>query len=165
MKSYYKILIAAVLVIMISAPTRAEEFGDGIHGMQWASPISEHPKLVKIRETDSVAYYIDADAIYKLGEVQVDRVVYGFYEDKLFAGFISLSNPLQLVNLKRHFETRYGPPRISSSDDNHVTVYRWKSDRIKIKLKQREATNEAKMAIYFTPLADRIDETKVENSF
>lgn len=164
MKSY-RFFIPAILMILLCAPVRAEEFGDGIHGMQWASPISEHPKLVKIRETNSVAYYIDTDAIYKLGEVQVDRVVYGFFEGKLFAGFITLSNPLQLVNLKRHFETRYGPPRISPGDDNHVTVYRWKTDRIKIKLKQREAKNESKMAIYYTPLADRIDETEVEKAF
>jgi hypothetical protein len=160
-----RFLTAAMLVIMIWTQAKAEEFGNGIHGMQWACPISDHPKLVKISETKSVAYYVDADTINQLGDVQADRMVYGFYEGKLFAGFINLSTPLQLVNLKRHFEKRYGPPRISYSDDNHVTVYRWKTDRIKIKLKQREAKNEAKMAIYYTPLADRIDETEVEKAF
>lgn len=164
MKSY-RFLIAAILVIMIWAPAQAEEFGEGIHGMPWASSIADHPDLVKIRETKSVAYYVDADTIYKLGEVQVERVVYGFYEGKLFAGFINLSNPLQLVNLKRHFEKRYGPPDISSSDNHELTVYRWKTDRIKIKLKHRKATNEAKMAIYFNLLSKRIDEIEVEKSF
>jgi hypothetical protein len=164
MKSY-RYLIPAILMILICAPAQAEEFGNGIHGMQWASPITEHPDLLKIRETKSISYYVDADTIYQLGDVQVDRVVYGFFEGKLFAGFINLSTPLQLVNLKRHFENRYGPPKISSSDDQHVTVYRWKTDRIKIKLKMREAKNEAKMAIYYTPLADRIDETEVEKAF
>jgi hypothetical protein len=161
----YRLFCSMLVVMMLWAPALADEFGDGLHGMKWASPISEHPDLVKIHETNSVAYYVDAETIYQVGDVQVDRVVYGFYKGKLFAGFLNLSTPLQMVNLKRHFETRYGPPVISYNAGHDLTVYRWKTDRIKIKLKIRKGQKNVKMAIYFTPLSKEINEEAAEKSF
>jgi hypothetical protein len=90
-------------------------------------------------------------------------MVYGFFKGKLFAGFIDLRTPVQFVNLKNHFSARFGAPAIDYGREGEPTVYRWKTGEIKIKLKIREARNELKLAIYYMPLSNKLNEAQLEN--
>lgn len=164
MKRFYQSLIGVVSLLMVAfvSVAASEPLDSGLHGMKWASSVAAYPDLVKIYENAAVSYYVKAGTFYHLADARVDRLVYGFYNGKLFAGFIELATPLQFTNLKNHFSTRYGDPAVAHDVDGNRTVYRWKNGPIKIKLKLREAGKGMKLAIYYTPLSERINEAHAE---
>lgn len=154
---------SVVLILLATMTVMADDASLSLHGMTWGSPIEDHPNLVLVHETDMAAYYADDKTVYQVADQKVDRLVYGFYKGKLFAGFIHLSLPVQFVNLKSHFTKRYGPATISYGREGQPTVYRWKTGQIKIKLKTSETRKEMKLAVYFTPLSKKLNEERLEN--
>jgi hypothetical protein len=155
--------ISVILVILAATVVLADDASLSLHGMTWGSPIEDHPNLVLVQETEMAAYYTDDKTVFQVADQKVDRVVYGFYKGKLFAGFIHLSLPVQFVNLKSHFSKRYGPATINYGKEGKPTVYRWKTGHIKIKLKISESGKEMKLAVYYTPLSKKLNEERLEN--
>ncbi|MFZ0612797.1 MAG: hypothetical protein WAM73_11205 [Desulfobacterales bacterium] len=43
------------------------------------------------------------------------------------------------------------------------SVYRWKDDNVKIKLKMNESSPEIKLGLYYSPLAEQLNEEQFEN--
>jgi hypothetical protein len=85
------------------------------------------------------------------------------YKGRLFAVFIKLGSPAQFVSLERQFTARHGQPKTTHDPAARLTVDRWKDKDIKIKLKMRESPVEYRLAIYYAPLVDRLNEEHLEN--
>ena len=151
------------IIVTFSALVSAEEPRDGIHGMLWNSPVEQHTHLTKIRDNAPVAYYINSNMSYMVSNQPVPGVIYGFTNGRFFAVYIKLRSPDQFFNLKRHFTARYGGAKEDHSDQVQQTVYRWADEDIKIKLKMTESTGNIKLAIYYLPLASKLNEELVEN--
>jgi hypothetical protein len=64
--------------------------------------------------------------------------------------------------MKRGFSRKYGKPKVEFFGESQQTVYRWKDPDVKIKLKLRETSGEIKLAIYFSPLAAKVNQEQLE---
>jgi len=151
-----------MLVLAIAGPTAAANLAQGMHGMQWGSAIAQNPRLVKIRATGAVAYYVDAATRYSLSHTPVSNVIYGADQGRFFAVYIRLTNPDQFYYTERHFRTQYGPPKRSVAEGSRQVVYRWVKDDIKVKLKMNESTGEIKLGIYYAPIANTLNPDQAE---
>jgi hypothetical protein len=159
----YRFIMSSLFCLTFFSSAAAVDLQHGIHGMRWGAPISEHSQLKKIRETDRISYYVNPEMIYRASNQPVTAVIYGFYEDRLFAVFIKLHTPDQFNNLKRHFSAKYGKPKSEFNPQNRQSVYRWKDGDIKIKLKMIEPNREFKLGMYYSPLAERLNDEQFEN--
>ena len=118
----------------------------------------QYKHLTKVREADMVAYFANADTLYQVANQPVPGVVYGFYQDKFFAVYIKLQSPDQFYITARRFTTRYGNPKVTFIAESQQTIYRWKDADVKIKLKRSESNGDLKLAIYYTPLSDKLNQ-------
>ncbi len=159
----FRIIMSLSFLLTFFSSAAADDLQQGIHGMRWGGAVSEYNHLTRIRETDRVAYYINSDMIYRASNQPVTAVIYGFYEDRLFAVFIKLHTPDQFNNLKRHFGAKYGKPKVEINQENRQSAYRWEDADIKIKLKMNESDLEIKLAMYYSPLAEQLNEERLEN--
>ena len=150
-------------LLVFSAPTLGFDFQDGVHGMSWASLATEHDHLTKVRDAGALAYYINANMTYNAANQPVPGVIYGFFEGKLFAVYIKLRSPDQFHHMEKRFSARYGPALIKTSNAGDQTIYRWKNNDTKIKLKIKESSQEIKLGIYYTPLSNRVNQEKMED--
>jgi hypothetical protein len=140
----------------------AYDIQKGIHGMNWGSAISEYDQLVKVHETGQAAFYVDSNMSYQTASQPIPGVFYGFYKNQLFAVFIKLRSPDQFSHLERQFSTKHGKPKTVYNAANRQTVYRWKDAKVKIKLKMKESPAEYKLAIYYSPLAAKLNQEQLE---
>ncbi len=152
------LIVFLLLVNALVSQASADDLNQEFHGMKWGSSVATRSKLVKVHDHAPAAYYTNSDIAYQVSGTQISSVVYGFYNDQLYAAFIKLNTPVQFSNLKRHFSTRYGEPTTTHPRDDGLIVYRWKKHDIKIKLKLRKSTNDMKLAFYYAPLADKLNQ-------
>jgi len=161
---YLGLLLGFSLVVLFSTPAGAGyDIQQGIHGMKWGSEISRHKDLVKVYESGPAAYYVDSSMYYQTANQMVSAVIYGFYNGRLFALFIKLRSPAQFVDLEKQFTARHGKAKTTYDPATGLTVHRWQDQDIKIKLKMRKSPVEYKMAIYYAPISNRLNEEQVEN--
>lgn len=149
------------MVALFSAPVHAAGLQDGIHGMVWGGQAGDYPRLEKAREAGGASYYVDRQMRYHAVGQPVSAVIYGFFRDQLFAAYIKLSSPNQAYYLQKHFDTDYGPAKVTTAGDQ--TVYRWEDQDLKIKLKVNDASDAIKLGIYFEPLSTELNRALVED--
>ena len=160
---YIKIIVSCLFVMMLCSAALAYDLQRGIHGMKWGRAVTENAGLSKVHEADRAVYYAKPNTRYQISDQPVAGVFYGFYDDKFFAVFVKMHTPAQFAELKKAFDTQYGPSKSSFNSQTKQQVYRWKDGDVKIKLKKIEATGQFKLAFYYAPLSQKLNEERLEN--
>ena len=135
----------------------AADIKDGFLGVKWATNISDLPDFKKLSGKDDVAYYENPTKIYTVFEVENPSVIYGFYKDKFFATYIQVDTFNIFNRVKDHISEKFGPPKTILKMKSRQTIYRWKRQDIKIKLKHFEIEKKMKLAFYYTPLSNKLN--------
>ena len=135
----------------------AADIQDSFLSVKWTTNISELPDFNKISGKDDVAYYENPTKIYTVFEVENPSVIYGFYKDQFFATYIQVDTFNIFNRVKDHISEKFGPPKTILRMKSRQTVYRWKHQDIKIKLKLFELENKMKLAFYYAPLSNKLN--------
>ena len=138
----------------------AADIQEGFLGVKWATRVSELPEFKKLSGKDDVAYYENPTKIYSVFEVKNPTVIYGFYRDQFFATYIQVSTFNIFNRFKDHISEKFGQPKTILKMKSRQTIYRWKHQNIKIKLKHYESENKMKLAFYYTPLSNKVNATQ-----
>jgi hypothetical protein len=67
------------------------------------------------------------------------------------------------ARLKGYVQNRFGLPVVEYASEGRPTIYRWKKNNLKIKLKTNEYTRKMKLALYYTPLSNQVNEERTES--
>ena len=159
LSAYILFIFLFLLVPQIIYPADLQE---GFSGIKWGTDISVLNNFSKIGGSDRVSYYLNPNERHSINNINIPHVVYGFYNQKLFAVFAVIENFEVYSQLKPQLIAKFGNPRIAMTARHKQTIYRWKHKDIKIKLKLRGTDDKMKLAFYYTPLSIKIDEDRVE---
>lgn len=160
---YAKIIVSCLFVMMLCSAALAYDLQQGIHGMKWGSAVGESTDLSKVHEANRAVYYAKSNTRYRISDQPVAGVFYGYYNDKFFAVFVKMHTPAQFAELQKAFEAQYGAAKSSFNAQSKQQVFRWKDGDVKIKLKKIEATGQFKLAFYYAPLSQKLNEERLEN--
>jgi len=160
--TYFRMLLSFGFIILFGASAEAFFIHQGIHGMKWGGSISDYEQLTQVHEKKQTAFYVKTNMLYHTANQKVARVSYGFYRNRLYAAFIKLSSADQFSNLAQKFSEKHGKPKITYEDAGRQVIYRWKVADVKIKLKIKNSLNEYKLAFYYSPLADSLNQEQLE---
>ena len=152
-------IIAAVLAAAFGAMSAAHglELEAGFLDTPWATPRSEIKGLSKVGADGKVAYYVKPDRAYRIFDTEVPEVVYGFYDEKLFAVYVNLEEIDVFSQIKRYIGQKYGLPKTSRETRGELTTYAWSVRDTRIKLKHGENYSRMKLGFYYMPLARRLN--------
>ena len=156
------VLTTLMMMALLCVPAQGFELQAGVHGMAWGSSPADHDHLVRIREDGPVSYHVHRNMRYRAANQPVPGVIYGFFQDRLFAVYIKLRSPDQAYHMEERFRAEYGPAKVTTSSAGGQTVYRWQDQAIKIKLKIIESTDEIKLGIYYRPLVTQRNQVQIE---
>ncbi len=159
---YLIILLTLGLIAPAGRSADSLYIHQGIHGMKWGSLISEYDGLTRVHEKHHAAYYAKSNMIYYSANQPVSRVSYGFYRNRLYAAFIRLASADQFSNLAQKFTDFHGKPKVTYEDAGRQVVYRWIVREVKIKLKMKESGKEYKLAFYYTPFSDSLNQEQLD---
>ena len=155
------ILFAVCLGIGVAC---AADLKTGFMGIQWASPAAHQKGLTRLYEKENVTYYTQPNIVHTIHEIRVPNVVYGFYEDQFFAVYIELENEDVFGEFQKYLRSKYGNPDKRFSMKTNETVYKWKQDEIKIKLKTNDENYRMKLGFYYLPLSQKVNEERMEKT-
>mgnify|MGYP003574484585 CR=1 FL=1 len=62
------------------------------------------------------------------------------------------------------FRKKYGDPKTTRNIADRFTVHRWKDVDVSNKLKLRESPKEYKLAMYYLPLASKVNQDQLESA-
>ncbi len=156
--------VVIFLIAMLTASSSyALDLKDGFSEIRWGGNISGSLGLSKLYDKDSVAYYANPGQIHTIFDVDIPEVTYGFSTGRFFSVYITIETMGIFMELKRELKKKYGLPDIKTSVKTGETIYKWKYDDIKIKLKARDKENELKLAFYYTPISSQVNEDLLED--
>ena len=140
----------------------AADLQEGFSGIKWGTNISDLSHFSKLGSKGRVSYYANPDQIHTIYEIDIPHVIYGFYDNKFFAVYIGIDKFEIYSQLKSHLASKYGNPDTTLTMRNEDTIYKWKYEQIKIKLKLRGRDNTMKLAFYYKPLSKEVNEIELE---
>lgn len=160
---YFLLLITVFLTGAATLP--AADLKDGFFDLAWKTDLSQTDGFRKISENVNVSYFINPKRGYKIADVKIMDVLYGSFANQFFAVYINIEAIDVFAQLRRHINHKYGLPKtkiIRMAQPDQQTVYQWKYEKTKIKLKIYENRETMKMAFYYTPISVQVNVTQLE---
>jgi len=157
------VIYSLAILFVLTGVLHAAELNESFLGVKWGTNISELPNFKKISGKEDVAYYENPTKIYTVFEVENPSVIYGFYKDQFFATYIQVDTFKVFERVKDHISEKFGTPKTILRMKSRQTIYRWKHQGIKIKLKLFELEGKMKLAFYCTPLSNKLNSVQLES--
>ena len=145
-------------LFILTGVLHAAELNESFLGVKWGTNISELPKFKKISGKDDIAYYTNPAKVYTVFEVENPLVIYGFYKDQFFATYIQINSFSVFERVKDHISEKFGESKTKLKMKARQTIHKWKHQDIKIKLKLFELEGKMKLAFYYSPLSNKLNE-------
>ena len=157
------LVLGIFIAVMVAGPCYAQGLQEGFSGIRWGTSIEELRQLEPVGTKGAVAYYINPNIIHKFADIEIPHVVYGFHNDRFFVAHAHIDTPEVFAQLKSQLQAEYGIPQVKYlSESGEPSVYRWKKDRLKLKLKVQKYTRKMKLGIYYTPISKKVNESQQE---
>jgi hypothetical protein len=160
MKRLRQVIYILVFMLIGLEILHAADLKDGFLGIQWGTSISELPDLVKVSEKNDVSYYRNQKKSYTVFDIETPSVVFGFYKDKFFAAYVQVESIQVFDRITDHLTQIFGSPKKILKVIEQQTIYRWKYEDTKIKLKLYEKEGKMKLSFYYTPLSVKVNEAQ-----
>ncbi len=159
---HWRFLWGLGIILFWGSAAHALYIDQGIHGMKWGGSVSDYERMVLVHQNQAAKFYVKSDIQYFAANQKVSRVSYGFYRDQLYAAFIRLQAVEQFSKLAEIFSEKHGTPRVSYEDAGKQVIFRWKVDNVKIKLKMKDSIGMYKLAFYYSPLSDQLNQEHLD---
>jgi hypothetical protein len=157
-----RLILMVGAVFLLQSPLWAAHLTEGFSGIKWATPIEKLRNFKEVGSHGQIAYYVNPDVLHTIGGVEVPQVIYGFFAERLFAVYAQIDSLEVYARIKNDLQSHYGIPKVVYGSTGQPEIYRWKSGRIKIKLKTDDSLRKIKVGIYYTPLSDKVNEAGEE---
>jgi len=154
-------IIAVILLVYVPSP-QAADLEDEIFGLKWGIKLSDLKSFSKVWSGGNVDFYIKPGEVRTINDVIVAEVIYGFYKDQFFAVYVKIDSIEVFDDFRRYMKSKYGIPQKTVYVKKDQTIYRWKYEKIKMKLKIYGKDNYMKLAFYYTPLSSKVNAAQKE---
>lgn len=149
-------LIMVSFVFLLGTNASASDIEKGFLKYTWGDSASKYSGLSELGNKGDVSYYSKPGETYTVGNVLIDKTIYGFYKDQLFGVYLNIDSIEVYDELLNHMKSQYGLPAYETTSYDLV-VYQWKQQDVIIKLKMNKSTEKMKLAFYFQPLSSKLN--------
>jgi hypothetical protein len=157
MKAGPAVILILTLSIGCGGAAQATDVGKEFLHKAWGAPLAEFPGYSPVGGSGKIAYYVNPKQAYTIFGAQVSDLVYGFYEDRFFAAYVSLDAIDTYSTIKHQIQQKFGIPKISMETRGGLTTYSWKTDETRIKMKYVEASGAMKLSFYYLPIVNQVN--------
>jgi hypothetical protein len=139
------IVVIALAVCVLTGGTALARQADGFAGTAFGTPLAALPSFMTLKTDGPLTYAVNLNEGYRLdGHAPV--VVYGFLQGRLFAAYVRLDGLISREAMAKRLSAQLGKPSVVQEDG--VEVLRWRTKKLKVKLKYHAATGSLKLGSY-----------------
>ena len=163
MKTFITLLIVFATGFIFTNTLHADDLQTGFLGLPWGTDLSKMDGFKKVENKDTVSYYKNPDKAYTIDNLTVRDVVYGAYLRQFFAVYIHADALENYAKIRQYLTAKYGEPnKRSMTMANEQRISSWKDKKVKIKLKYYVVDGKLKLAFYYTPISNALNEAQHE---
>jgi hypothetical protein len=166
-----KFILGAILLFSVlgfSQNLKKLDEKNGFRQYKFGMSVDSIPnlKLIETSKNGFSKYYDKTDEVKKIGDFNVDRIVYGFYKDKLDIVMIYIKSYGNSKGILGVFETQYGK---GYQANRYMEDYTWFGKTITLSYDENSLTNDSKIFIYTNQFTSekaedkKISEEKAKN--
>lgn len=146
-------LLLLLLVFSFALPGWTVEAPNGFRDITWGTPLSKLTGMVVADDSGQVKYYRRTSELLSLGEAELKRLSYGFYQGKFYSVLIEFEGKANFEKAKAHLLAIYGETaRIGSGG----TSYRWgTADGASVNLKYSEIAQQGYVFLFNRIIAEQ----------
>jgi hypothetical protein len=152
-----------LLICQAAIPAGAVDVHEGFAGIQWGATLSAVEGLEQVSGEGDLSYHRRPQEVYHMPNVYSGPVLYGFFEERLFAAYLNLDGRETFEQARKSLTGQYGEARAQLRLGSTILI--WQSGDITIKLKHYEKEGRAKLAYYYSPLSDRLNQRRLDQDF
>ncbi|MBW1636998.1 MAG: hypothetical protein JRJ68_12070 [Deltaproteobacteria bacterium] len=161
MRKYHIIGLSISVILLLGTFSAAADLRDGFMTYKWGTDISRYGELKKLYSKKDISYYSNPGESYTIDDISIDNVIFGFYNDSLFAVYITIDSLEIYDRVKLHMKLKYGLPDTKTSTKDYLTALKWKYQDVTIKLKTEEIEGKMKLAFYYRPLSKKLNKEQL----
>ena len=162
MKKIKQIVLGLLFLFVSTGVLNGADLQQNFLGANWGAHISQMEGFSKVSQKGAVSYYETPKKFYTIFGIDTANVIFGFYKNKFFAAYIAVESIKTFSRAKDHLTQKFGSPTAILKAQNQQTIFRWKYENIKIKLKLYEKEGKMKLAFYYSPLTAEVNEAQRE---
>ena len=161
MTAFRRVPMMVIMILFIHIVAYADNLQDGYSGIKWGTGIENLKYFQKVGSKGKVDYYINPGVVHTFDNTDILHVTYGFYEGRFFSVFAHIDTLEVFAQIKNYIQSRYGIPVVKyTSETGEPSIYRWKKENLKIKLKVQKYTGKMKLALYYSPISKLVNESQ-----
>jgi hypothetical protein len=140
---------AAVLALTYLAMSGSPKEPADFRGIKWGSNIGSLPDMKLLAEDGAHKFYEKANDRKKVGEVNVDQIVYGFHKDRFYTVMIYFSSPADFARVRDTLSSVFGNPVQVNETEKKLF---WNGERVNLLLNFDDAANAGRLIYLFKPI-------------
>lgn len=162
-KFLYKVIVSGFVIILLIQPLlfALKNEPEGFRGIKWGTNIAELPDMRLLEDAGNSKYYIRKNDKMKIGDADLERVVYGFYEERFFAVLIDFNELSNFLKIKETLFQQYG---VCFRPNEFTELYYWMGIDVYIGLKYNEFLAKGDVVYFFKPIQDEMADDEKENA-
>jgi hypothetical protein len=140
-------MLTLLLVNMPAAYAFTDE-PEGFRGINWGTSLSavrEQFRASPAYTSDGIDYYVRITDELKLGTAIIDRIVYGFWQEKFYNAELAYTGYNNFIGVKDTTAARFGTPKQPYWS---TPIFYWESARTGIILDHNNPGNRGKLLLY-----------------
>ena len=138
------ILMAGYLLL----PSAKKEPAD-FRGMKWGSNLRDLAGMNLLAEDGNLKFFEKANDLTKLGDADVDKIIYGFHKDRFYNVMIYYSSPADFARIRDTLSKEFGQPFQPSESEKKCF---WNGEQVNLLLSFDEASNTGRITYLFKPI-------------
>ena len=147
-------LMAAIMAIAYMMLTVTKKEPGDFRGMKWGVNIRDLQGMELMAEEGDLKFFERTNDPTKLGDAEVDKVIYGFYKDRLYNVMIYFRSPSNFTKLEAMFSNELGKPFQPNTSEKKLF---WNGEDVNLLLNFDEASNNGRITYLFKPIQLEIE--------
>ena len=162
MKKYHILVFAGIFTLLFGTLAVGADLQNSFMEYKWGEDISQYRGLTLLHAKGDVTYYSHPGELYTIDDVQIDKIIFGFYKGDFFAVYVGIDSLETYDTILMYMKSKYGLPSTKLSSKDHLTTNKWKYKDVIIKLKTDEIGGKMKLAIYYKPISRDLRKDQLE---
>ncbi len=147
------VLAAAMAIAYMFLPGTKKEPAD-FRGMKWGSDIRELPDMKLVAEDGNLKFFQKPNDPMKVGDADVDKVIYGFYKGRFYNVMIYYRSPSNFARLQEMYSSEFGKPFQANESEKKLF---WEGEQVNLLLNFDEASDTGRITYLFKPIQLEIE--------
>lgn len=151
-------VLAAVLAALLGAgylllPNPKKE-PTAFRGIKWGSNLRDLPEMTLLAEEGDLKFFEKANDLTRVGDANVDKIIYGFYKERFYNVMIYYSSPEDFAKLREALAKEFGPPFQPIESEKKCF---WNGEQVNLLLNFDEASATGRIIYLFKPIQLEIE--------